>query len=47
MNSKLHKSNELNEIIKNHNISTLSECINITENLQFEGRSIVAGPVYY
>ena len=35
MNSKLHKSKELNEIIKNHNISTLSEYINIIENLQF------------
>ena len=47
MNSKLHKSKELNEIIKNHNISTLSEYINILEDLQFEGQSIVAGPVYY
>ena len=43
LNSKLHKSKELNEIIKNHNISTLSEYINIIENFQ----SIVAGPVYY
>ena len=41
MNPKLHKSNELNEKIKN------SEYINITENLQIEGRPIAAGPVYY
>ena len=43
MNPKLHKSKELNEIIENQN----SEYINVTENLQIEGRSIVAGPVYY
>ena len=43
MNPKLHKSKELNEIIENQN----SEYINITKNLQIEGRPIVAGPVYY
>ena len=43
MNLKLHKSKELNEIIENQN----SEYINITENLQIEGRPIAAGPVYY
>ena len=43
MNPKLHKSKELNEIIENQN----SEYINITENLQIEGRPIAAGPVYY
>ena len=43
MNLKLHKSKELNEIIENQN----SEYINITKNLQIEGRPIVAGPVYY
>ena len=41
MNPKLHKSKELNEIIENQN----SENINITKNLQIEGRPIVAGPV--
>ena len=43
LNPKLHKSKELNEITENQN----SEYINITENLQIEGRPIVAGPVYY
>ena len=43
MNPKLHKSKELNEMMENQN----SEYINITENLQIEGRPIVAGPVYY
>ena len=43
MNPKLYKSKELNEIIENKN----SEYINITKNLQIEGRPIVAGPVYY
>ena len=43
MNPKLHKSKELNEIVENQN----SEYINITENLQIEGRSNVAGSVYY
>ena len=43
INPKLHKSKELNEIIENKN----SEYINITKNLQIEGRPIVAGPVYY
>ena len=43
MNPKLYKSRELNEIIENQD----SEYINITENLQVEGRPIVAGPVYY
>ena len=43
MNPKLHKSKELNKIIENQN----SEYINITKNLQIEGRPIVAGPVYY
>ena len=43
MNPKLYKSRELNEIIENQD----SEYINITENLQIEGRPIVAGPVYY
>ena len=43
MNPKLHKSNELNEKIKNQN----SEYIDITENLQIEGRPIAADPVYY
>ena len=33
MNCKLHESKELNKITKSRN----SECINITENLQFEG----------
>ena len=42
MNPKLHKSKELNKIIENQN----SEYINITKNLQIEGRPIVAGPVY-
>ena len=39
----LHKSKELNEIIENKNL----EYINITKNVQIEGRPIVAGPVYY
>ena len=43
MNSKLHKSKELNKIIENQN----SEYINITKNLQIEGQPIVPGPVYY
>ena len=43
MNFKLRKSKDFNEIIENQN----SEYINITENLQIEGRPIVAGPVYY
>ena len=43
MNPILHKSKELNGIIENQN----SENINITKNLQIEGRPIVAGPVYY
>ena len=43
MNPKLHKSQELNKIIKNQN----SEYKNVTENLQIEGQPIVAGPVYY
>ena len=43
MNPELHKSKELNEIIENQN----SEYINITKNLQIEGRPIVAGRVYY
>ena len=43
MNPKLHKFKKLNEIIENQN----SEYINITKNLQIEGRPIVAGPVYY
>ena len=43
MNPKLHKSKELNEIIGNQNY----DYTNITENLQIEGRPIVAGPVYY
>ena len=43
MNSKLHKSKELNKIIENQNF----EYINITKNLQIEGRPIVPGPVYY
>ena len=43
MNPKLHKSKELNEIIENQN----TQNINITKNLQIEGRPIVAGPVYY
>ena len=43
MNSKLHKSKELNEIISSQN----SKYINITENLQIEGWPILAGPVYY
>ena len=43
MNPKLHKSEELNEIIENQN----SEYLNITGNLKIEGRPIVAGPGYY
>ena len=43
MDPKLHEFKELNEIIENQN----SEYINITKNLQIEGRPIVAGPVYY
>ena len=43
MNPKLHKSKELNKIIKNQN----SEYIIITKNLQIEGRPIVAVPVNY
>ena len=43
VNPKLHKSKELNEIIENQN----SEYINITKNVQIEGRPIVAGPVYH
>ena len=43
MNPILHKSKELNGIIENQN----SENINITKNLQIEGQTIVAGPVYY
>ena len=43
VNPKLHKSKELNEIIENQN----TQNINITKNLQIEGRPIVAGPVYY
>ena len=43
MNPKLHKSKELTEITENRN----SEYFNITENLQIEGRPIVAGAVYY
>ena len=39
MNPKLHKSKELNEIIKNQN----SEYFNITKDLQTEARPIVAG----
>ena len=42
MNPKLHKSKELKKIIENSN----SEYINITKNLQIEGRSLVAGSVY-
>ena len=41
MNPKLHKSKELNEIIECQNF----EYINITENLQIEGRPIITGPV--
>ena len=43
MTQKLHKSKELNEIIKNQN----SEYINITENINIEGRPNVARPIYY
>ena len=43
VNPKSNKSKELYEIIENKN----SECISITQNLQIEGRPIVAGPVYY
>ena len=43
MNSKLHKSKELNKIMKNKN----SEYINITESLKIKGQPIVAGPVFY
>ena len=43
MNPKLNKSKELNKIIENQN----SEYIYVTENLQTEGRPVVAGPVYY
>ena len=43
MNSKLHKSKELNKIMENKN----SEYINITESLQINGQPIVAGPVFY
>ena len=43
INPKLHNSKELNETIKNRN----SEYINITKNLQIEGRPIVDGPVFY
>ena len=43
MNPKLHISKELNEIIECQNF----EYINITENLQIEGRPIITGPVYY
>ena len=42
MNPKLRTPKELNGIFNNQN----SEYINIAENLQIEGRSIVAGPVY-
>ena len=41
MNPKLYKSKELNEIIECQNF----EYINITENLQIEGRPIITGPV--
>ena len=43
MNPKLHKSKELNEIIKYWNF----EYIHITENLPIEGQPIVAESVYY
>ena len=43
MTQKLHKSKELNEIIKNQNF----EYINITENKNIEGRPNVAWPIYY
>ena len=43
MNPKLHEAKELNKITENQS----SEYINITENLQIEGRPVVAGPVYY
>ena len=39
----IHKSNKVNEIIKNQT----SEYINIIENLQIEDWPIVAEPVYY
>ena len=40
---RIHKSNKVNEIIKNQT----SEYINIIENLQIEDWPIVAEPVYY
>ena len=40
---KLHKSKELNDIIKTKN----SEYINVDKILTIEGRPIVAGPCYH
>ena len=43
MNPKLHKSRELNKIIKNQN----PKYINIYQKLEIAGLPIVAGPVHY